>query len=284
MMRKATALKFNGPATVPDRQPPIKRSKTLFTALSALTAFSALFVGCAHGPAGANLGGAAKGNFTTVLIDPGHGGKDNGGTSGRRSSPFQREKDLTLDTAKRVRDELKRAGLRTLMTREDDHFVELDDRVAMGNQLGAGAILVSIHYNATGSSRPNGVQSFFWHANSHGLATRIQAAVVASTGETDNGVTRRRLRMTRNPEIPCVLCECAYLTNPTENAKAAQDSYRQLIANGIANGILQEYRLGDAGIAPVPEIWAPLSKASDKYVPRKTRKRHVKHSDEDGRG
>jgi N-acetylmuramoyl-L-alanine amidase len=253
-----------------------------FPALTALAALSTFFIGCANGPSAARLG-AAKGNFTTVLIDPGHGGKDNGGTSGRLS-PYQREKDLTLDTAKRVRDELKRAGLRTLMTREDDHFVELDDRVAMGNQLGAGAILVSIHYNATGSSRPNGVQTFFWHANSHGLATRIQQAVVTSTGETNNGVTRRRLRLTRNPDIPCVLCECAYLTNPTENAKAAQDSYRQLIANGIANGILQQYRLGDEGIPPVPEIWAPLSRGSDKYVPTKKRKKHVQHNDEDARG
>jgi N-acetylmuramoyl-L-alanine amidase len=250
--------------------------------LPAFAALTALFVGCAHGPSTTRLG-APKGNFTTVLIDPGHGGKDNGGTSGRLA-PFQREKDLTLDTAKRVRDELKRAGLRTLMTREDDHFIELDDRVAMGNQLGASSILVSIHYNATGSSRPNGVQTFFWHANSHGLATRIQQAVVSSTGETDNGVTRRRLRMTRNPEIPCVLCECAYLTNPTENAKAAQDNYRQLIANGIANGILQQYRRGDEGISPVPEIWAPLSKASDKYAPTKKRRRHARHSDEDARG
>jgi N-acetylmuramoyl-L-alanine amidase len=236
-----------------------------------------LFVGCAHGPTTGRLG-APKGNFTTVLIDPGHGGKDNGGTSRRRSSPFQREKDLTLDTAQRVRDELKRAGLRALMTRDDDHFVELDDRVAMANQLGASAILVSIHYNATGGSQPNGVTTYFWHANSHGLATRIQAAVVSSTAETDNGVIRRRLRMTRNPEIPCVLCECAYLTNPTENAKVAQNNYRQLIANGIANGILQQYRLGDQGIPSVPEIWAPLSKESDKYVPTKKRKRRVKHS------
>jgi len=259
------------------------RSFRVFPAFTALSALSALFVGCANGPSTARLG-AAKGNFTTVLIDPGHGGKDNGGTSGR-ITPHQREKDLTLDTAKRVRDELKRAGLRAMMTREDDHFVELDDRVAMGNQLGAGAILVSIHYNATGSSRPNGVQTFFWHANSHGLATRIQQAVVSSTGETNNGVTRRRLRLTRNPEIPCVLCECAYLTNPADNAKAAQDSYRQLIANGIANGILQQYRLGDEGIPPVPEIWAPLSKGSDKYVPTKKGKKHVRHSsDEDGRG
>jgi N-acetylmuramoyl-L-alanine amidase len=256
-----------------------------FPALVALATLSAFFMGCAGGPGAGRLG-AAKGNFTTVLIDPGHGGKDNGGTSGRLT-PAQREKDLTLDTAKRVRDELRRAGLRTLMTREDDHFVELDDRVAMGNQLGAGAILVSIHYNATGSSRPNGVETFFWHANSHGLATRIQQAVVSSTGETNNGVTRRRLRMTRNPDIPCVLCECAYLTNPTENAKVAQDNYRQLIANGIANGILQQYRLGDEGIPSVPEIWAPLSKASDKYTPTKKGrkgKKQVHPSDEDARG
>ncbi|MBV9732271.1 MAG: N-acetylmuramoyl-L-alanine amidase [Verrucomicrobia bacterium] len=280
-----------------ERQPRVKRFTTslaalsvfrgltslgAFPALTVLAALSAFFMGCAHGPSAARLG-AAKGNFTTVLIDPGHGGKDNGGTSGRLV-PSQKEKDLTLDTAKRVRDELKRAGLRTLMTREDDHFVELDDRVAMGNKLGASAILVSIHYNATGSSRPNGVQTFFWHANSHGLATRIQQAVVNSTGETNNGVTRRRLRLTRNPEIPCVLCECAYLTNPTENAKVAQDNYRQLIANGIANGILQQYRLGDEGIPPVPEIWAPLSKGSDKYTPTRKRKNHVHPSDEDARG
>src|SRR5260370_41673008 len=116
---------LGSPESRTERQPVIKRSKISFTALSALTAFSALFVGCAHGPAGANLG-AAKGNFTTVLIDPGHGGKDNGGTNDRPSSPLQREKDLTLDNAKRVGDELKVAGPRSLVTREDDHLFSLD--------------------------------------------------------------------------------------------------------------------------------------------------------------
>jgi N-acetylmuramoyl-L-alanine amidase len=222
-----------------------------------------VIAGCAHAP---STTGPRAGGFTTVLIDPGHGGKDSGGTSGRRSAPFLREKDLTLDTARRVRDLLNRAGLRTVLTRDNDYFVELDDRVAMANRLGNGAVLVSIHYNATGSSAPRGVQTFFWHANSHGLATRIQQNVVQATGETDNGVTRRRLRLTRNPEIPCVLCECAYLTNPAENAKAAQASYRQLIANGIANGILQQYHLGDQGIPSVPEIWAPLSKGTDRRI------------------
>ena len=76
---------------------------------------------------------------------------------------------------------------------------------------------------------------------------------------------RRRLRLTRNPEIPCVLCECAYVTYPAEAQKVATASYRQRIAHGIAQGILEEHKLGDSGIPPVPELYGPLSKASDKY-------------------
>jgi N-acetylmuramoyl-L-alanine amidase len=217
---------------------------------------------------------AGAGHFSTVVIDAGHGGKDSGGVSGRRAPIFLREKDLTLDTAKRVRDELRRAGLRTVMMRADDHFVELDDRVRFANRQGPGAILVSIHYDAVSNQAMHGAKTFFWRADSHGLATRIQRQLVAATDETDQGVIRRRLRLTRNPDIPCVLCECAYVTNPAEAQKAATESYRQRIAHGIAQGILEERKLGDAGIAPVPELHAPLSKASDKYAtPRKRRTR-----------
>ena len=101
--------------------------------------------GCAQTP---SVRPAGVGHFSTVVIDAGHGGKDSGGVSGRRAPVFLREKDLTLDTAKRVRDELSRAGLRTVMMREDDHFVELDDRVRLANRQGPGAVLVSIHYDA----------------------------------------------------------------------------------------------------------------------------------------
>jgi len=224
-------------------------------------AWAALLGSCAQRP-GPGLG---AGRFSAVVIDAGHGGKDTGGTSGRRAPVFLMEKEMTLDTAKRVRELLRRGTLRTIMVRQDDHFVELDDRVAFANRRGPGAILISIHYDAVGGSGPNGAKTFFWRADSHGLATRIQAHLVAKTGETNIGVLRRRLRLTRNPDIPCVLCECAYLTNPAEAAKVANANYRQRIAEGIADGILEEYRLGDAGIAPVPEIWAPLSKASDRY-------------------
>jgi N-acetylmuramoyl-L-alanine amidase len=234
-----------------------------------------LLGGCVH--VGPKVGKAAKGGFNTVVVDAGHGGKDNGGTSRRGSVPFQLEKNLTLDTAKRVKDLLRRSGFRVVMMRDADYFVELNDRVARANKEGANAILVSIHYNATSRSSANGVETYFWRADSHGLATRIESHVVKTTGEYYSGIIRRRLRLTRNPDIRCVLCECAYLTNPTENARVADPNARQRIAEGIAAGIAEQAQLGDEGIPPVPEIWAPPSRAEDARKSHPTvRRRHRK--------
>ena len=85
-----------------------------FRAIS-LAVSAVLFIGgCAQTPSVP----AGAGHFSTVVIDAGHGGKDSGGVSGRRARIFLREKDLTLDTAKLVRDELRRAGLKIVMIRE----------------------------------------------------------------------------------------------------------------------------------------------------------------------
>ncbi len=239
-----------------------------------LTAVSLILVlnGCTQVPSGHVPVGI--GGFSTVVIDAGHGGKDSGGVSGRGTPIFLREKDLTLETAKLVRNELRLAGLRTVMMREGDYFVELDDRVRFANRQGPKAVLVSIHYDAVSNHAMHGAKTFYWRADSHGLATRIQQHLIAATDETDQGVIRRRLRLTRNPDIPCVLCECAYVTNPAEAQKVAVEGYRKRIAHGIALGILEEHRLGDTGIAPVPEIYAPMSRGSDKYQPQRRQSHH----------
>src|SRR6516162_11659596 len=78
-----------------------KEVKMSLKRISAAVALATLFASCTH--VGTKVGNLSKGGFTTIVVDAGHGGKDNGGTSGRGSNPFQREKDLTLDTAKRVR-------------------------------------------------------------------------------------------------------------------------------------------------------------------------------------
>src|SRR6516162_20098 len=163
-----------------------KEVKMSLKRICAAVALATLFASCTH--VGTKVGNLSKGGFTTIVVDAGHGGKDNGGTSGRGSNPFQREKDLTLDTAKRVRELLRRAGFRVVMMREGDYFIELDERVARANKEGSHAILVSIHYNATSDSSKNGAEAYFWRADSHGLATRIESHLVSATGEHNGGV------------------------------------------------------------------------------------------------
>lgn len=232
-----------------------------------LSPFALGLASCTTGGPSSFTTGAAPGTrgtvgpnaFSTVILDPGHGGQDSGGTGNGL-----REKDLTLDTALKLRDELRRAGVRVVMTREDDRFIELDDRVAFANRYaGHGAVVVSIHYNAVGGSGAHGAETFFWHPTAHGLATRIQRALAPGANLANVGINRRRLRLTRNPDLPAVLVECAYVTNRAEAARIADPAVRGRIAAGIAAGIVEERRLGDAGIAAVPFIPSPPSRPTD---------------------
>ena len=188
--------------------------------------------------------------FSTVVIDAGHGGKD----SGEHPRGGLYEKEVALDTAERVRSLLDGEGIHTVMTRTSDVFVELDDRVAIANRYGPNAILVSIHYNASPSGAPRGVETFFWRSDSYGLATRVQRHLLGETDLPNHGVTRRVLRLTHNPHIPAILCECGYLTNREDASLVGEEAFRQRIAQGIADGVLEQQEKGDVDIGSLPRI------------------------------
>ena len=178
-------------------------------------------------------------------------------------SSGQREKDLALDTAKRLQRQLG-GKVRTVLMRNDDRFVELDERVnrASGKD---GTILVSLHYNSSGSGI-RGPETYYWRVDSHGLATRIQRNMVSvSPSESGNrGLVRRRLRLTRNPDSPCVLVEIGYLSHPAEAKLCADPAYREKMAAAIARAILEQQSRGDAGTGPLPKpINAPPSRPTD---------------------
>lgn len=197
--------------------------------------------------------------FDTVIIDAGHGGKDSGAVSRHTG---QREKDLTLDMAKRIRAELR--GFKTILMRSDDTFIDLDERVVRANEYGD-AILISMHFNA-GPSHVRGPETYYWRVDSHGLATRFQRAMAAvSPAESSNrGLVRRRLRLTRNPEIPCVLLEGGYLSNPAEARLVADPGYRQQLAKAIASAIRTQAAIGDSGTGPLPRpLFEPPSRPTD---------------------
>lgn len=198
--------------------------------------------------------------FQTVIIDAGHGGKDPGAVSRTTGA---KEKDLALDTAKRLQRQLS-GKVRVVMMRKGDSFIELDDRASRASGRD-GTILVSIHYNSS-SSGIRGPETYYWRVDSHGLATRVQRAMESvSPSESGNrGMVRRRLRLTRNPDVPCILAEIGYLSHPAEARLCADPAYRERMASALARAILDQQAKGDAGTGPLPKpIYAPPSRPTD---------------------
>ncbi len=198
--------------------------------------------------------------FGTVIIDAGHGGQDPGAVS---RTTGMREKDLALDTAKRLQRQLS-GKVRTVLMRNGDEFIDLDVRAARASGK-KGTILVSLHYNSSGAGI-RGPETYYWRVDSHGLATRIHRNMVAvSPSESGNrGMVRRRLRLTRNPDVPCVLAEIGYLSNASEAKLCADPAYREKMAGAIANAILDQQAKGDAGTGFLPKpIYAPPSRPTD---------------------
>ena len=168
----------------------------------------------------------------TIVIDPGHGGHDRGGV------PYQRigEKNLTLDVAKRLRNILEDAGYRVVMTRDGDYFVSLGQRVGVANSY-RNATFVSIHFNSARRSGANGIETYYYRSDSASLAANIHRNVVAGAPSENRGIRRRGYFVLRRTNIPAVLVECGFLTNPTEGSYALSSSYRQKLADEIARGI-----------------------------------------------
>src|SRR5215469_4240987 len=168
----------------------------------------------------------------TVVIDAGHGGYDRGGIPGQRVS----EKDMTLDVAQRLRSVLAASGYRVVMTRDSDVFVPLGTRTAIANQY-RNAIFVSIHFNSATRRGADGIETYFYSRDSLALASAIHHYVAGGAPSPNRGVRRRGYFVLRRTNIPAILVECGFLTNPTEASYAQNASYRQKLAEEIAAGI-----------------------------------------------
>jgi N-acetylmuramoyl-L-alanine amidase len=173
--------------------------------------------------------------FKTVVVDAGHGGKDSGAF--RRYGPP--EKLVALDVAQRLNRKLRESQLKTVMTRDSDVFIELNDRVAIENAQ-KNAVFVSIHFN---DSRRRGVRGFetYYHSGpSFDLANGIQQKLMAIPNSKNGGVHTANYRVLRNATCPAVLVECGYLSNRSEGNQARDWEYRELLADRIAEAIVEQ--------------------------------------------
>src|SRR5438477_11646741 len=176
---------------------------------------------------------SAQTRFTTIVIDPGHGGFDHGGIPGQRVL----EKNMNLDVALRLKPILEKAGYRVVMTRTTDIFVPLGSRVAIANSY-PNAIFLCIHFNSASRSGASGIETYFYSTESAPLAASIHTAVVGGAPSENRGVRRRGYFVLRRTTVPAVLVECGFLTNPTEAQYALTTTYRQKLAQEIARGIV----------------------------------------------
>jgi N-acetylmuramoyl-L-alanine amidase len=193
----------------------------------------------------------------TVVLDPGHGGVDQGA-----SNRWGSEKMFALDVAMHARAELQRAGYKVEMTRTRDNTVSLEDRVNLANRF-RDAVFVSIHFNYGGVAEglesyalaPEGVPSNAAneaHVSSadvracpgngqdeHNIAltAAIHAMVLSHLSMFDRGVKHARFHVLRNVKIPAVLVECGFLSNSAEGQRIATAEYRQDVAAAIAQGV-----------------------------------------------
>lgn len=194
--------------------------------------------------------------FNTVVVDAGHGGKDSGAY--RRYGPP--EKIIALDVAQRLNRKLRESELKTVMTRDSDVFIELNDRVAIENAQ-KNAIFVSIHFNDSRRRKVRGFETYYHSSASFDLANGIQSKLTTIPNSANGGVHTANFRVLRLATCPAVLVECGYLSNRSEGNKTRDSEYRELLADRIAEAIVEQrfgsgvYRASaQAAAQPQPQV------------------------------
>lgn len=188
--------------------------------------------------------------FATVVVDAGHGGKDSGAY--RRYGPA--EKMIALDVAQRLNRKLRESQLKTVMTRNSDVFIELNDRVAIENAQ-KNAVFVSIHFNDSRKRRVRGFETYYHSGASFGLANQIQSKLMTIPNSSNGGVHTANFRVLRLATCPAVLVECGYLSNRAEGNKTRDWEYRELLADRIAEAIVEQ-RFGSGVYKPSTQVAA----------------------------
>ena len=199
--------------------------------------------------------------FNTVVVDAGHGGKDSGAS--RRYGPP--EKDVTLDVARRLNRKLRESQFRTVMTRNSDVFVPLDQRVAIGNRQ-SNSIFVSIHFNDSSRRGVRGFETYYSSPYASNLAQQIQRKLLTLPRASNRGVRPANFRVLRNAVYPSVLVECGFLSNRGEGGQAGSADHRDMLADKISEAIVEE-RYGAGVYHAPPRLGPPVSPGLTSGVP-----------------
>ncbi|MBQ9950760.1 MAG: N-acetylmuramoyl-L-alanine amidase [Clostridia bacterium] len=204
---------------------------------------------------------ALSGRLSGIVIgiDPGHQSRQNSeqeavapgssetkpkvssGTAGVKSGIA--EYVVVLDVGLQLRDALEALGATVYMTRET-HDVDISnqERAVMMNELGADLVL-RIHCNGSTNRSANGIGLYVNKTgpiaeDSFAAAEAILPAMTAATGARADGIFRRDTYTGLNwSEVPCILVEMGFMSNPEEDMKLVDPGYQQLLVKGMTEGV-----------------------------------------------
>ena len=171
----------------------------------------------------------------TFVVDPGHGGLDNG-AMGKEGTL---EKELNLEVSLRLSQLLETAGANVVLTRFNDEFISLYERAFLANFLMAD-YFISIHTNSHPKSTIGGIEVFYYSTQSQAkpLASNILEAMVRETGLNKLAVKTNNFAVIRETQMPGVLLELGFLSNPQEERVLRSEDFKTKAAQGIFQGIL----------------------------------------------
>lgn len=195
----------------------------------------------------------------TIVIDPGHGGSDPGCVNRTLGT---READVTLAISKHLASILREQGWNVILTRETDRDVtyagspdrmELEARADVANNIGAD-LFMSVHCNASVSSSSYGSSIHWWKAEDYAFAQALEPVLGTAIGLGQKGLIRDRFVVLRHSQMPSVLVETAFLSNPSEGAKLSDPAFQKVIAQQLAGGLASYMRGVYASRNRRPEI------------------------------
>ncbi|NWQ40147.1 SH3 domain-containing protein [Bacillus sp. EB106-08-02-XG196] len=175
--------------------------------------------------------------YKTIVIDPGHGGIDNGATGSNGTL----EKELTLRTAQLLSDKLKAAGANVFLTRSNDSYLPLPSRVRLASIHQADAFL-SLHYDSNLDRSVRGMTGYYYHSYQKKLAEYVYNSTNAETRLKSRGVRSGDYHVVRENQRHAVLMELGYLSNSAEEMTLTSGQFQESASTGIYNGLARYFK------------------------------------------
>lgn len=175
-----------------------------------------------------------------IVVDPGHGGSDVGAIGPSNVL----EKNVTLAIARDLHQLLSDGGATVIMTRTSDKDVtneetsdieELQARVDIANQANAD-LFISIHADAF-AEHETGTTTYFYPGSNDDLARFVQDSMVSQLKLYDRGSQPNDFYVLKNTNMPAILTEAAFISNPKEEKLLTNRNFNKKVAIGIYNGI-----------------------------------------------